>query len=265
MGAWHRRALDRRQLHEHRHGRAIHGDRGEGVAEWLVDHSKLPRVGEVSTCARSRERSAGRAPTRRSRWKSSCRVASSSRSRGATRSTAATSTSRAAISPGWLKGRAVRSGCRAACTGRASAAPVPLARSGSSHSDGASRNRYRRKAITTRLPLLDVAVAQTGAVRAAGDHPVMPQNFIECDRDQELLLPPSLREWLPEGHFAWFVLDAVEEMDLSSFYAAYRRDGHGRAAHEPAMMSPCSSTPTRAGSALRGGSSGRVSRTSRCA
>ncbi len=64
----------------------------------------------------------------------------------------------------------------------------------------------------------------------------MPQNFIECDRDQELLLPPSLREWLPEGHFAWFVLDAVEEMDLSSFYAAYRRDGHGRAAHEPAMM-----------------------------
>ncbi len=64
----------------------------------------------------------------------------------------------------------------------------------------------------------------------------MPQNFIECDRDQELLLPPSLREWLPEGHFAWFVLDAVEGMDLSSFYAAYRRDGHGRAAHEPAMM-----------------------------
>ncbi|MCA1700966.1 MAG: transposase [Actinobacteria bacterium] len=64
----------------------------------------------------------------------------------------------------------------------------------------------------------------------------MPQNFIECDRDQELLLPPSLREWLPEGHFAWFVLDAVEEMDLSSFYSAYRRDGHGRAAHDPTMM-----------------------------
>jgi len=64
----------------------------------------------------------------------------------------------------------------------------------------------------------------------------MPQNFIECDRDQEMLLPPSLREWLPAGHFAWFVLDAVEEMDLSSFYSAYRRDGHGRAAHDPTMM-----------------------------
>ena len=37
----------------------------------------------------------------------------------------------------------------------------------------------------------------------------MPQNFIECDRDQELLLPPSMREWLPDDHLAWFVADAV--------------------------------------------------------
>ena len=64
----------------------------------------------------------------------------------------------------------------------------------------------------------------------------MSQNFIVCDREQELLLPPSLREWLPEGHLAWFVLAAVEEMDLSGFYGAYRLDGHGRPAHEPAMM-----------------------------
>jgi transposase len=64
----------------------------------------------------------------------------------------------------------------------------------------------------------------------------MGQNFIACDREQELLLPPSLREWLPEEHLAWFVLDAVEQMDLAAFYAAYRADGHGRAAHDPAMM-----------------------------
>jgi transposase len=64
----------------------------------------------------------------------------------------------------------------------------------------------------------------------------MAQNFLACDREQELLLPPSLREWLPEGHLAWFVIDAVAEMDLSAFYAAYRDDGHGRAAHDPAMM-----------------------------
>jgi transposase len=64
----------------------------------------------------------------------------------------------------------------------------------------------------------------------------MAQNFLACDRDQELLLPPSLREWLPEGHFAWFVIDAVAELDLSAFFASYRVDGHGRAAHDPAMM-----------------------------
>ena len=43
----------------------------------------------------------------------------------------------------------------------------------------------------------------------------MAQNFLACDREQELLLPPSLREWLPEGHLAWFVIDAVAEMDLT--------------------------------------------------
>src|SRR3954469_2583026 len=64
----------------------------------------------------------------------------------------------------------------------------------------------------------------------------MAQNFLACDREQELLLPPSLRDWLPEGHLAWFVIDAVAQLDLSAFYAGYRADGHGRAAHDPAMM-----------------------------
>jgi transposase len=64
----------------------------------------------------------------------------------------------------------------------------------------------------------------------------VPQNFLACDREQALLLAPSLRDWLPAEHLAWFVLDAVEEIDLSAFYAAYRADGHGRAAHDPAMM-----------------------------
>jgi transposase len=64
----------------------------------------------------------------------------------------------------------------------------------------------------------------------------MGQNFIGCDREQELLLPPSLREWLPANHLAWFVLDAVDAIDLKAFYAAYRSDGWGRAAFEPSMM-----------------------------
>src|SRR3954468_1106923 len=82
-----------------------------------------------------------------------------------------------------------------------------------------------------------VAVAQrVGSVRVGGDASGMPQNFLACDREQELLLPPSLREWLPENHLAWCVIDAVGELDLAAFYASYRRDGWGRAAHEPAMM-----------------------------
>jgi hypothetical protein len=64
----------------------------------------------------------------------------------------------------------------------------------------------------------------------------MARNFLPCDRDQVLLMPPSLAESLPEDRFAWFVLAAVEEMDLSAFLGGYRRDGHGRAAHDPAMM-----------------------------
>jgi transposase len=64
----------------------------------------------------------------------------------------------------------------------------------------------------------------------------MPHNFLPCDRDQPLLLPPDLRDWLPEDHLAWFVIASVEELDLSAFYAAYRDDGHGRAAHDPQMM-----------------------------
>ena len=49
-------------------------------------------------------------------------------------------------------------------------------------------------------------------------------------------MPPSLREWLAEDHLAWFVIDAVDRLDLTAFFAAYRADGHGRAAHDPAMM-----------------------------
>lgn len=90
----------------------------------------------------------------------------------------------------------------------------------------------------------------------------MSQNFLGCDREQEMLLPPSAREWLPEDHFAWFVLAAVEEMELAAFYAAYRADGHGRAAHDPSMMVALCSTPTRVGSGPRGESSAGASRTS---
>gem|GEM_PF-4180446 len=40
-----------------------------------------------------------------------------------------------------------------------------------------------------------------------------------------LLLPPLLSEWLAEDHLAWFVIDAVKQLDLSEFYASYRDGG----------------------------------------
>ena len=64
----------------------------------------------------------------------------------------------------------------------------------------------------------------------------MPQNFIECDREQAFLLPPSLRDWLPADHLAWFVIESVDRLDLEAFYADYRADGHGRPAYEPSVM-----------------------------
>lgn len=64
----------------------------------------------------------------------------------------------------------------------------------------------------------------------------MAYNLLRGDREQSYLMPPSMREWLSEGHLAWFVVDAVEEMDLSEFYAAYRSDGWGAAAYDPGVM-----------------------------
>jgi hypothetical protein len=46
----------------------------------------------------------------------------------------------------------------------------------------------------------------------------MAQNFIESRREQGFLLPPDVRDWLAGDHLAWFVIDAVKEMDLSAFY-----------------------------------------------
>jgi transposase len=64
----------------------------------------------------------------------------------------------------------------------------------------------------------------------------MGARFIGCDREQVFLMPPSLRDWVPEGHLVWTVLDAVDELDLSAMYADYRDDGRGRPAYEPSMM-----------------------------
>ncbi len=51
-----------------------------------------------------------------------------------------------------------------------------------------------------------------------------------------LLLPPSLLDWLPKGHPVYFILDVVEQLDLSKIYASYQGDGRGQPPYEPGMM-----------------------------
>src|ERR671932_950749 len=64
----------------------------------------------------------------------------------------------------------------------------------------------------------------------------MGPRFVACDREQSFLMAPDVREWLPERHLAWFVIDAVGEMDLDGFYAAHRVDGRCRPPYDPAML-----------------------------
>jgi transposase len=64
----------------------------------------------------------------------------------------------------------------------------------------------------------------------------MAFHYVGGGRDQLFLLPISMRDWLDEGHLAWFVLDVVEAIDTSKFHALHPNDGPGRPAYDPDMM-----------------------------
>lgn len=52
----------------------------------------------------------------------------------------------------------------------------------------------------------------------------MVVNFLACDREQTFLMPPDPRDWLPEGHLVWFVLESVEQ-GSGGVHGSYRVDG----------------------------------------
>jgi transposase len=54
--------------------------------------------------------------------------------------------------------------------------------------------------------------------------------------EQNLLLPPSLREWLPEDHLAFFVSDVVDQLNLSAIESVYEKDDRGQPPYHPRMM-----------------------------
>ena len=58
--------------------------------------------------------------------------------------------------------------------------------------------------------------------------------FVAVDRDTEFMFPPSVQEWLPKDHLARFVVDVVEQLDLSGLEESYA--GRGSDAHNPAML-----------------------------
>ena len=64
----------------------------------------------------------------------------------------------------------------------------------------------------------------------------MPTTFRPYLPEQSLLLPPDVREWLPEGHLAHHVSDLVDGLDLTVFYAPYEGDGRRNAPYDPRMM-----------------------------
>jgi transposase len=64
----------------------------------------------------------------------------------------------------------------------------------------------------------------------------MAHGYLSVDRDQQFLLPPDVRDWLPEDHLAWFVLEVVERVDTSVLHARHRNDGVGRRAYDPDML-----------------------------
>ena len=64
----------------------------------------------------------------------------------------------------------------------------------------------------------------------------MPTSYLRYEPNQDLLLPHSLREWLPEDHLAHFVSETIDALDLSAFYARYEGGGARNQPFHPAMM-----------------------------
>ena len=64
----------------------------------------------------------------------------------------------------------------------------------------------------------------------------MTKTYRPYQPEQDLLLPPSLRDWLPENHLAYFVSDLVDQLDLSAIYAVYEQDLRGQPPYDPRLM-----------------------------
>ena len=64
----------------------------------------------------------------------------------------------------------------------------------------------------------------------------MPKGYRPYLPEQDLLLPPSLRDWLPEEHLVYFVSDVVDQLDLSAIHAWYGEEKRGQPPYDPVLM-----------------------------
>jgi transposase len=64
----------------------------------------------------------------------------------------------------------------------------------------------------------------------------MATSFLPYEPNQDYLLPPSVSEWLPENHLAYFVSETVDRLDLQTFYERYEGDGRRNQPYNPAML-----------------------------
>lgn len=64
----------------------------------------------------------------------------------------------------------------------------------------------------------------------------MARDFRKPDRDQSFLLPPDMRDWLPAGHLVWFLIDAIDQLNLVKLEAKAKLGGAGRRRYAPGML-----------------------------
>jgi transposase len=81
----------------------------------------------------------------------------------------------------------------------------------------------------------------------------MPKGYRTYLPEQDLWLPPSLREWLSEDHLVYFVSDVVDQLDLSAMHALYEEEVLGQPPYDPCLMTKllvygyCTGVSARAG------------------
>jgi transposase len=84
--------------------------------------------------------------------------------------------------------------------------------------------------------LLQNAVSCRRRALVGRENLIMALGYRPVDRDQQFLLPPDMREWLPESHLVWFVIETVEQLDTSGFHERSVLGGVGRAGFDPDML-----------------------------